>query len=49
MNVTDVNDKIYAAAQQQGVDSAELGAAMTQRYFDDTTGSASAAPTWSRS
>ncbi|MFT4036451.1 MAG: cysteine--tRNA ligase [Patulibacter sp.] len=37
INVTDVNDKIYAAAQQQGIPSAELGAAMTARYFDDTS------------
>ncbi|MEH3055136.1 MAG: cysteine--tRNA ligase [Patulibacter minatonensis] len=35
-NVTDINDRIYAAAQQQGIPSAELGAAMTARYKADT-------------
>jgi cysteinyl-tRNA synthetase len=37
INVTDVNDKIYAAAHTQGIASADLGAAMTQRYLDDTS------------
>jgi cysteinyl-tRNA synthetase len=37
INVTDVNDKIYAAALQSGVPSADLGRAMTQRYLDDTS------------
>lgn len=35
-NVTDVNDKIYAAAQAGGVDSAELALTMTERYIADT-------------
>jgi cysteinyl-tRNA synthetase len=35
-NVTDVNDKIYAAAEAAGVPSTELAAEMTQAYFDDT-------------
>src|SRR5687767_10172408 len=36
INVTDVNDKIYAAARERGVPSTELAAEMTQAYFDDT-------------
>jgi cysteinyl-tRNA synthetase len=36
INVTDVNDKIYAAAQQAGVPSAEHAAEMTRAYFEDT-------------
>ena len=35
-NVTDVNDKIYEAAEKQGIASAELAAAATQWYFEDT-------------
>jgi cysteinyl-tRNA synthetase len=35
-NVTDVNDKIYAAAGALGVPSAELAGEMTQAYFADT-------------
>ena len=35
-NVTDVNDKIYEAAEKQGIGSEELAAAATQWYFDDT-------------
>ncbi len=35
-NVTDINDKIYAAARAQGVGSAELAAAMTDAYVADT-------------
>ncbi|HEV3127387.1 MAG TPA: cysteine--tRNA ligase [Solirubrobacteraceae bacterium] len=35
-NVTDVNDKIYAAARALGVPSAELAGEMTQAYFADT-------------
>lgn len=35
-NVTDVNDKIYAAAKEQGRPSGELAAEMTQTYFSDT-------------
>src|SRR5260370_24485053 len=35
-NVTDVNDKIYAAAGALGVPSAELAREMTQAYFADT-------------
>lgn len=35
-NVTDINDKIYVAAREAGVHSAQLAADMTQAYFDDT-------------
>jgi cysteinyl-tRNA synthetase len=35
-NVTDVNDKIYDAAREEGVPSAELAARMTAAYFEDT-------------
>ncbi len=35
-NVTDVNDKIYAAAAEAGEASAEFAARMTQAYFEDT-------------
>src|SRR4051795_1918911 len=35
-NVTDINDKIYVAAGEQGVPSAELAAAMTAAYRADT-------------
>jgi cysteinyl-tRNA synthetase len=35
-NITDVNDKIYDAAEKQGIGSAELGKAATQWYFEDT-------------
>jgi cysteinyl-tRNA synthetase len=35
-NVTDVNDKIYEAAEKQGIGSEELAASATQWYFDDT-------------
>jgi cysteinyl-tRNA synthetase len=35
-NVTDVNDKIYAAAQTAGVPSDQLASEMTHRYFADT-------------
>ena len=35
-NITDVNDKIYAAALQAGVDSAELAREMTDAYVADT-------------
>ncbi|HEY2714963.1 MAG TPA: cysteine--tRNA ligase, partial [Solirubrobacterales bacterium] len=36
VNVTDVNDKIYAAAKEAGVPSAEWARQMTQAYFADT-------------
>ncbi|MEI2701159.1 MAG: cysteine--tRNA ligase [Baekduia sp.] len=36
VNVTDVNDKIYAAAAQQGIPSTELAEAMTAHYIADT-------------
>jgi cysteinyl-tRNA synthetase len=36
INVTDVNDKIYAAAKREGVPSAEWAARMTQAYVADT-------------
>ena len=35
-NVTDINDKIYDAAQAQGVDSAELAERATRWYIEDT-------------
>jgi cysteinyl-tRNA synthetase len=35
-NVTDVNDKIYDAAREQGVPSEQLARAMTERYIEDT-------------
>jgi cysteinyl-tRNA synthetase len=35
-NITDVNDKIYAAALQAGVGSAQLAREMTQAYVADT-------------
>ena len=38
INVTDVNDKIYAAAQAQGVASADLAREMTEAYRADTDG-----------
>jgi cysteinyl-tRNA synthetase len=37
-NVTDVNDKIYAAAQTAGVSSEQLAREMTDRYVADTDG-----------
>jgi cysteinyl-tRNA synthetase len=37
-NVTDVNDKIYDAAREQGVPSAQLAQEMTAAYFTDTEG-----------
>jgi cysteinyl-tRNA synthetase len=37
VNVTDVNDKIYAAARAAGVPSAEFARQMTQAYFEDTS------------
>ena len=36
INVTDVNDKIYDAAREAGVPSAEHAAEMTRRYIADT-------------
>jgi cysteinyl-tRNA synthetase len=36
VNVTDVNDKIYTAAQAVGEPSAEFGARMTAAYIEDT-------------
>ncbi len=36
VNVTDVNDKIYAAADRAGEPSAEFAARMTAAYFEDT-------------
>lgn len=35
-NVTDINDKIYAAAQANGTDSARLATEMTAAYIADT-------------
>src|SRR4051794_37002302 len=37
-NVTDVNDKIYDAAREAGLPSAELAREMTERYRRDTDG-----------
>jgi cysteinyl-tRNA synthetase len=37
-NITDINDKIYAAAHQQGIASEELSAEMTAAYYADTDG-----------
>jgi cysteinyl-tRNA synthetase len=36
VNVTDVNDKIYAAADRAGEPSAEFATRMTAAYFEDT-------------
>lgn len=36
INVTDVNDKIYAAADQRGIPSRELATEMTAAYEEDT-------------
>ncbi len=36
INVTDINDKIYDAARERGVPSAELAREMTRAYLDDT-------------
>jgi cysteinyl-tRNA synthetase len=36
VNVTDINDKIYVAAQDAGKGSAEFAAEMTAAYFGDT-------------
>src|SRR3954454_22388064 len=36
INVTDVNDKIYAAAAESGEPSTEFAARMTAAYIDDT-------------
>ncbi len=45
VNVTDVNDKIYAAAAREGVPSAELAASMTAAYEADTGGLGLGRPT----
>jgi len=37
-NITDVNDKIYAAAQEAGVSSEELAGTMIAHYLADTDG-----------
>src|SRR3954470_12646736 len=37
-NVTDVNDKIYDAARERGVPSAQLAREMTAAYLHDTEG-----------
>src|SRR6202795_4834341 len=36
VNITDINDKIYAAAVAQGVPSAQLSEQMAQAYRSDT-------------
>jgi cysteinyl-tRNA synthetase len=36
VNVTDINDKIYAAASEAGEPSAEFAARMTRAYLEDT-------------
>jgi cysteinyl-tRNA synthetase len=38
MNVTDINDKIYAAAHAAGIGSERLAHEMTEAYFADTAG-----------
>src|SRR4249920_1668583 len=42
VNVTDVNDKIYVAAEQAGEPSGEFAARMTGAYLEDTERLASA-------
>jgi cysteinyl-tRNA synthetase len=37
-NITDVNDKIYAAAEDRGIGSEELAGEMTEAYISDTDG-----------
>jgi cysteinyl-tRNA synthetase len=37
-NITDINDKIYVAAREQGVPSMQLAAEMAERYRRDTDG-----------
>jgi cysteinyl-tRNA synthetase len=37
-NITDINDKVYGAARQRGVGSAQLAAEMTAAYVADTDG-----------
>jgi cysteinyl-tRNA synthetase len=44
INITDVNDKIYAAAEDRGIPSEELAAEMTQAYVEDTNGLALGRP-----
>src|SRR2546421_3715113 len=44
VNVTDVNDKIYAAAEDRGIGSAELAREMTEAYVADTNGLALGRP-----
>ena len=36
INVTDINDKIYTAAEGRGIPSSELAEEMTRAYFEDT-------------
>src|SRR5919202_899682 len=36
INVTDINDKIYAAAREAGIPSGQLAAEMTRAYREDT-------------
>ncbi len=36
INVTDINDKIYTAAHERGIDSGSLAEQMTEAYFEDT-------------
>ncbi|MEK6328134.1 MAG: cysteine--tRNA ligase [Actinomycetota bacterium] len=36
VNITDVNDKIYAAAREAGVPSVQFAAEMTRAYLEDT-------------
>ena len=35
-NITDINDKIYAAAQKEGIESEQLALSMTDAYITDT-------------
>jgi cysteinyl-tRNA synthetase len=36
INITDINDKIYTAAAERGIESGLLAAEMTAAYMDDT-------------
>lgn len=36
INVTDINDKIYTAAAERGIESGKLAEEMTAAYFEDT-------------
>src|SRR4029077_20196841 len=44
INITDVNDNIYMAAEDRGIGSEDLAREMTQAYVDDTDGLALGRP-----